>query len=74
MAEQEYSAALVADDVTRPQMLLTIAFDEMFAGVDRMNDLSAEELEALYAKYFPEKKVNDVYWDIEKDRWEDGEI
>ena len=50
-------AALVADDVTRPQMLLTIAFDEMFAGVERMNDLSAEELETLKASF---TDMNDV--------------
>ena len=57
MAKQEYSAALVADDVTRPQMLLTIAFDEMFTGVERMNDLSAEELDTLKASF---TDMNDV--------------
>ena len=44
-------ATLVAEDGIRPQMLLTIAFDEMFAGVERMNDLSAEEMETLKASY-----------------------
>ena len=44
-------AALVAEDESRPQMLLTIAFDEMFADVDRMNDLSAEEIETLKASF-----------------------
>ena len=44
-------AALVADDVSRPQMLLTVAFDEMFANVARMNDLSAEEIETLKATF-----------------------
>ena len=44
-------AALFAEDVSRPQMLLTIAFDEMFANVERMNDLSAEEIEALKATF-----------------------
>ena len=44
-------AALVAEDVNRPQMLLTVAFDEMFAGVERMNDLSAEEIETLKASF-----------------------
>ena len=42
---------LVAEDEQRPQMMLTIAFDEMFANVDRMNDLSAEELETLKASF-----------------------
>ena len=44
-------AALVAEDVTRPQMLLTIAFDEMFANVERMNDLTDEEIETLKASF-----------------------
>jgi uncharacterized protein YgiM (DUF1202 family) len=44
-------AALVAEDESRPQMLLTIAFDEMFANKERMNDLSAEEIETLKASF-----------------------
>ncbi len=44
-------AALLADDPSRPQMLLTVAFDEMFAGVARMNDLTDEELETLKASF-----------------------
>ena len=44
-------ATLVTEDESRPQMLLTVAFDEMFAGVERMNDLSAEEIETLKASF-----------------------
>ncbi len=44
-------AALITEDVSRPQMLLTIAFDEMFADVERMNDLSAEEIDTLKASF-----------------------
>jgi len=44
-------ATLVAQDEQRPQMMLTIAFDEMFAGVERLNDLSAEDLETLKATF-----------------------
>ena len=40
-------AALEAEDKQRPQMMLTIAWDEMFADKERMNDLSAEEIETL---------------------------
>ncbi len=50
-------AALVAEDASRPQMLLTVAFDEMFAGVARMNDLSDEEIETLKASF---TDMNDV--------------
>ena len=44
-------ATLVAEDESRPQMLLTVAFDEMFADKERMNDLSAEEIETLKASF-----------------------
>jgi len=50
-------ATLVAEDENRPQMLLTIAFDEMFANTERMNDLSAEEIETLKASF---TDMNDV--------------
>ena len=53
-------AALVAEDVSRPQMLLTIAFDEMFADVERLNDLSAEEMETLKATF---TDMNEVTFD-----------
>jgi len=44
-------ASLVADDVSRPQMILNIAFSEMYADVERMNDLSEEEIDTLKASY-----------------------
>ena len=36
-----------SDDPTRPEMVLSIAFDETYADVDRMNDLDDEELAIL---------------------------
>ena len=44
-------ASLTSDDVRRPQMMLTIAFDEMYAGVERLNDLSDEEMASLKQSY-----------------------
>lgn len=44
-------AALIAEDTKSPQMMLTIAFDEMFADVERMNDMSAEDIETLKASF-----------------------
>ena len=44
-------ATLAAEDESRPQMLLTIAFDEMFANKERMNELSDEEIETLKASF-----------------------
>lgn len=40
-------ASLIAEDPQKPQMVLTIIFDETYADVDRMNDMSDEQIEAL---------------------------
>ncbi len=44
-------ATLTSDDILKPQMMLTVAFDEMYANVERMNNLSEEEMELLKASY-----------------------
>ena len=44
-------ATLLSDSISRPEMMLTVAFNEMYAGVERMNDLSAEDMETLKASY-----------------------
>ena len=44
-------AALTADDAQRPQMMLTIAFDETYAGVERLNDLDEAQLAAVKQSY-----------------------
>ena len=40
-------ATLSADDRTKPVMVLSVAFDELYADVDRMNDLDEEALAVL---------------------------
>ena len=40
-------AHVISDDVTKPEMYLTIAFDELYAGVERMNDMTDEQLAIL---------------------------
>ena len=44
-------ASLTSGDAIRPQMLLNVSFDEMYADVQRMNDLSEEEMETLKATF-----------------------
>lgn len=44
-------ATLVAKDAQKPQMMLTVVFNEMFADKERMNDLSDEEIETLKASF-----------------------
>ena len=45
------TALLEAENRQRPQMMLTISYDEMYADTERMNDLSSEEYEALKKTY-----------------------
>ena len=44
-------ATLVPEDASRPQMMLTVAFSETYADVDRMNDLTDEQMESLKATF-----------------------
>jgi len=46
-----------ANDITRPQMYLSIAYDETYGDVARMNDLSDEELAVLEETF---KDMNEV--------------
>ena len=50
-------ATLTTDDTAKPQMLLTVAFDEMYADVDRMNDMSDEDIETIKKSYTDLGKV-----------------
>ena len=40
-------ASVTSEDITKPQMYLSIAYDELYGDVERMNDLSDEELAIL---------------------------
>ena len=50
-------ASVLSDDMTRPQLYLSIAYDETYGDVDRMNDLSDEQLAVLEESF---KDMNDV--------------
>ena len=40
-------ASVTSDDITKPQMYLSIAYDELYGDVERMNDLSDDDLAVL---------------------------
>ena len=42
---------VIPEDASKPSMLLTIAYDEMFSDKERLNDLTAEEVETLKASF-----------------------
>ena len=50
-------ASILPEDITKPQMYLSIAFDEAYADVDRMNDMSEEDLAVLEESF---RQMNDV--------------
>jgi len=51
------SAFITSEDKEKPVLQLTIAFDELFADVDRMNDLPEEALKGLEESF---SEMNDV--------------
>ncbi len=50
-------ASILSDDVEKPMLYLSIAYNELYSEVERMNDLSQEELERLEASF---TDMNDV--------------
>ena len=50
-------AFITSDNTEKPILQLSIAFDELFANVDRMNDLTEEALQGLEASF---AEMNDV--------------
>ena len=50
-------ASVLSDDISKPQMYLSIAFNEAYADVDRLNDLSDEDLAVLEESF---REMNDV--------------
>ena len=50
-------ASILSDDMTKPQMYLSIAYDDMYGTVDRMNDMSDEDLAVLEESF---REMNDV--------------
>ena len=64
--EQDDSALLtriVSDDPTRPEMMLSIAFDETYADVERLNDLDVEALEVLEKTFTDTDPYADISYD-----------
>ena len=54
-------ASVLSEDMTKPQMYLSIAYDETYSDVERMNDLSAEELALLESTFQDMNEVEITY-------------
>lgn len=54
-------AVIAAEDESRPQIMLSIAFDELLADVERLNDLDEAALAELEASFREEDEVEITY-------------
>ena len=54
-------ASVTSEDITKPQMYLSIAYDELYGDVERMNDLSEDDLAVLEESYTSEYQVEIEY-------------
>lgn len=56
-------AYIRSEDGTRPEIMLSIAYDETYAGVDRLNDLSDEELLLLEKTFTDTEPFANIVYD-----------
>ena len=54
-------ASITSETITSPVLYLSIAFDETYASVDRMNDMSEEQLAALQGSFTEMNQVEISY-------------
>ena len=54
-------ASVLSDDMTKPEMYLTVAYDETYGDVERMNDLGEEDLKILEESFSDMNDVNITY-------------
>lgn len=54
-------ASVLSKNIAKPQMYLSIAYDEMYSNVETLNDLSGEELAALEATFSNMNQVEISY-------------
>ncbi len=52
---------VASEDPEKPIMMLSVAFDELLADVDRLNDLDAEALSKIEATFHADDQVNISY-------------
>ncbi len=61
MLNQKISAFITSTDLNKPILQLSIAFNELYSEVERMNDLTPEALQALEATFTEMNDVNITY-------------
>lgn len=63
MNDDEIFIRIVSEDETRPEMLLSIAYDETYSRVERMNDLDDEGLAILEETFTNTDPYANIYYD-----------
>ena len=58
---QSIIAAITSEDITKPQLYLSIAYDELYGEVGRMNELTDEDLAVLESSFTSEYQVEIEY-------------
>lgn len=61
MRGERIFASILSEDMTKPQMYLRIAYDELYGDVARMNDLSEEDLAVLEESFMATNTVEITY-------------
>lgn len=61
MKGERIFASILSDDMTKPEMYLRISYDELYGEVDRMNDMSAEDLAVLENSFTSDNEVEISY-------------
>ena len=61
MRGQRVVASVTSEDITKPEMYLTIAYEELYGEVERLNDLAADDLAALESSFTSEHDVKIEY-------------
>lgn len=54
-------ASILSDDITSPQLYLSIAYDETYGDIERMNDMTPEQLAVLEATFSDMNEVEITY-------------
>ena len=63
LSDDAILSRIVSDDPTQPQMVLSIAYDETYAGVERLNDADDETLAMLEKTFTDTDPFADITYD-----------
>lgn len=63
VSNDQVIASVVSDDNTKPEMFLSVAFDELYSDVERMNDLDDEAMAVIEQSFYSVDPTIDISYD-----------